>query len=119
MTRPLKKIRTRPSYISLWPVIPWIQQKRPVEWDNFFGRSAELELEIGFGLGDFLVRQAREHPDTNFVGIELGWVPVRRALRKSALASVRNVRIFTPVTIGGILLWNLRRPYMTRFNKKE
>jgi len=50
-------------------------------------------VEIGFGLGDFLVRQAREHPDWGIVGLEMGWISIRRTLRKIALAGARNVRL--------------------------
>ena len=50
-------------YLSLNPFIPWMKEKHPVEWPKKFGRSAELEVEIGFGLGDFLVQQAQAHPE--------------------------------------------------------
>lgn len=81
------------SYLSLNPFIPWMNETHPIEWQKKFGRAAGLEVEIGFGLGDFLVRRARAHPDKNFLGIELGWVLVRRALRKVAIAGIKNVRI--------------------------
>ncbi|UCF86093.1 MAG: hypothetical protein JSV50_10805 [Desulfobacteraceae bacterium] len=83
----------KPPYLSLNPFIPWIREKRPIDWHKKFGRSVELEVEIGFGLGDFLVQQALAHPEKDFLGIELGWVQIRRALRKIALAGVNNVRI--------------------------
>ena len=81
------------SYLSLNPFIPWMKEKHPVEWPKKFGRSAELEVEIGFGLGDFLIQQAQTHPEKNYLGIELGWVYVRRTLKKIYLASVNNVRV--------------------------
>lgn len=80
-------------YISLRPYVPWTARPRPIDWAREFGRTAELVVEIGFGLGDFLVRMAREHVRQDFVGIELQWVPVRRALRKIALARLENVRL--------------------------
>lgn len=83
----------KPRYLSLSPLVPWIKKRRPIQWHKEFGRSAQLEVEIGFGLGDFLVRQACTQPEKDFVGIELGWVTVRRALRKIALSGVRNVRL--------------------------
>lgn len=83
----------KPFYRSLKPFVPWQQLDRPLRWSRIFGRRAPLELEIGFGLGDFLVAEATARPEINFVGIELGWVQVRRALRKIALAGVKNVRI--------------------------
>ena len=83
----------RPRYISLDPLILWRQAERPIDWPQRFGRDAPLEVEIGFGNGAFLVRQARTHPERNLVGIELEWASVRRALRKIARANVGNVRL--------------------------
>lgn len=81
------------SYLSLNPFIPCMKKKHPVEWPSKFGRSAELEVEIGFGLGDFLIQQAQTPPEKDYLGIELGWVYVRRTLRKINLAGVKNVRV--------------------------
>jgi tRNA (guanine-N7-)-methyltransferase len=75
------------------PFIPWRAEERPVDWPKKFGRTGPLAVEVGFGLGDFLVREARAHPECDFVGIESGWVPLKRALRKIALAGVGNVRV--------------------------
>jgi len=50
-------------------------------------------VEIGFGLGDFLVRQAVEHPDWGIIGLEKGWICIRRTLRKIGLNGVRNVKL--------------------------
>jgi tRNA (guanine-N7-)-methyltransferase len=83
----------KPRYLSLKPFILWKREERPVEWQRVFGRAAGLEAEIGFGLGDFLTRRAREHPEKDIVGIEVNWVLVRRALRKIAIAGVKNARV--------------------------
>ncbi len=80
-------------YISLRPLIPWPALKRPLAWETYFPDSSRLHVEIGFGLGDFLVRQALVHPPWGIVGIETGWMSIRRALRKIALAKVSNVRL--------------------------
>lgn len=62
-------------------------------WNLIFGRAAPLELEIGFGNGEALVRRAGERPDLNHVGIEISWESVKRALRRVAKAGKRNVRL--------------------------
>jgi tRNA (guanine-N7-)-methyltransferase len=80
-------------YLSLDPLICLGQEQRPVAWSDWFGRAAEVEVEIGFGLGDFLVRRASQHPDRDFVGLEMGWPMVRRTLRKIVLARLTNVRV--------------------------
>lgn len=80
-------------YISLNPLISWINGHRPIEWGLIFGRSAPIHVEIGFGLGDFLVRTALSNHQTNFLGIEIGWVPVRRTLRKISISGADNIRL--------------------------
>lgn len=80
-------------YISLEPFILWQQAERPIKWAQWFGREALLDVEIGFGNGDFLVRRAQTHAERNLAGVELEWPSVRRALRKIAQAGVNNVRL--------------------------
>lgn len=80
-------------YLSLTPFILWQRAERPIDWPQRFGRQAPLEVEIGFGNGEFLVRQAQQAPERNFVGLELEWASVQRGLRKLAQANVPNVRL--------------------------
>lgn len=91
----------KPRYRSLKPLILWKQVEQPVRWEERFERVAPLEVEIGFGSGDYLVRRAGEHPEIDFVGIEVEWLCMQRALRKVAQAGLSNVRLIlgeaTPV----------------------
>lgn len=80
-------------YISLDPLIPWMQLSRPFDLSELFGRDAPVELEIGFGSGDYLVTTAKENPTTNFIGIELAWLSIRNALRKIGFSGLHNVRL--------------------------
>jgi len=80
-------------YTSLTPFIPWRQVERPIDWRQRFGRQAPLEVEVGFGNGEFLVRRAQAHPERDFVGLELDWRSTQRGLRKIARADVSNVRL--------------------------
>ena len=43
----------------------------PIDFAALFGREAPTILEIGFGNGDTLAQIAREHPDNNYLGIEV------------------------------------------------
>jgi tRNA (guanine-N7-)-methyltransferase len=70
----------RAYYRSLKPLVLWREAERPLYWEALFGRAAPVELEIGFGNGDYLVARAQQHPERNFVGIELEWEGVQRAL---------------------------------------
>lgn len=82
-----------PRDLSLKPLILWLKAERPINWRQQFGRETILEAEIGFGYGEFLVQLAQKHPERNFVGLELKWAPVRKALRNIAQAKAGNVRL--------------------------
>ena len=47
----------------------FLDVKENPEWKSQFGNSHPLKLEIGFGMGDFLIAMARKEPESNFVGI--------------------------------------------------
>lgn len=83
----------RPHYLSLHPLLLWRDMKRPIDWAEVFGRQAELAVELGCGNGELLARRAGAEPDRDFVGIDLDWRSVRRALRRLAQAEVDNVRL--------------------------
>ena len=80
-------------YLSLRPYLLWQKKEHPVNWIDVFERKAPIEVEIGFGNGEFLVRQAHSFPEKNFVGMELKWGSVRRGLRRIARAGLPNVRL--------------------------
>ncbi len=56
--------------------------KRPVDWRGHFGNDHPLDVEIGFGLGEFLVSQAHNSPERNFVGLEQDWPRLKKAMQK-------------------------------------
>jgi tRNA (guanine-N7-)-methyltransferase len=80
-------------YRSLDRFIPWREAERPIDWGRRLGRAAPLEVELGFGNGEFLARRAQAHPERNFVGIEQEWASVYRGLRCLDQAGVANVRL--------------------------
>lgn len=77
--------RRKKHEISFLPFIFYLQRERPIDWNKEFGRKAPLDVEIGSGLGEFLVQTSKQHPERNFVGIELEWGRVRKFLRKIEL----------------------------------
>jgi tRNA (guanine-N7-)-methyltransferase len=83
----------RPFYKSLRPLLLWQSLPRPVDWRAIFGRSAPLEVEIGIGSGDYLARNAAEHPEVDFVGVELRWASVKRSLRNLSKVKAGNARL--------------------------
>jgi len=68
---------------------------RPVKWAEQFGNLRPLHLEIGFGLGEFLIRQAGLFPQENFIGVEQDWARVYKCLQKiSALRRLPGEALF-------------------------
>jgi tRNA (guanine-N7-)-methyltransferase len=80
-------------YLSLQSFLLWQHVERPINWAQRFGRQAPLEVEIGFGNGEFLVREAQAHPEWNLIGIEREWASVQRGLRRIVQTRTPNVRL--------------------------
>lgn len=65
-------------------------------WDfqAIFGREADTIIEIGFGMGASLYTMAQQHPDINFIGIEVhraGIGSLTADLHDNAISNVRLV----------------------------
>lgn len=74
-------------YRNLAPLMDW--RDRP-DWSRLPGA---LCLEIGFGNGEYLVRNAAAHPETRYVGVEITWGSVRRALGRAAAEGIENLHL--------------------------
>ncbi|KXS55816.1 MAG: hypothetical protein AMR96_06290 [Candidatus Adiutrix intracellularis] len=85
---------SRKYYRSLEPLLKPVDYPQPLPWAEIFGRQAPLELEIGFGNGEYLNRASLMIPDHNFVGLEVAWASLKRALRRLATPpSHNNVKV--------------------------
>ena len=82
-----------PYYISMKPFLPWKESAHPCDWEARFGRKAPIELEIGFGNGEWLAERAAARPGADHVGIEMGWSSVKRALRRIGRDDLENVAV--------------------------
>jgi tRNA (guanine-N7-)-methyltransferase len=82
-----------PRDLFLKPLIFWLEAERPIDWQKQFRRETPLAVEIGFGNGEFLVQLAQKDPERDFVGLELKWASIRKALRNIAQAKAFNVRL--------------------------
>jgi tRNA (guanine-N7-)-methyltransferase len=78
----------------------------PGAWDAVFGRRAALEVEVGFGRDDALLRRARAMPERDFLGIELKRDRAEAYARRAVRLGLRNLRIVAAraeVAIGVLL----------------
>jgi tRNA (guanine-N7-)-methyltransferase len=78
---------------KLWPVFGVEFSDIPLRFDTLFGRVAPIVLEIGFGNGETLVQQAAEHPEFDFLGIEVHEPGVGHCLLKAGDAGITNLRL--------------------------
>ncbi|CUS99081.1 tRNA (guanosine(46)-N7)-methyltransferase TrmB [Candidatus Chrysopegis kryptomonas] len=75
-------------------IVSWKNSTFPLNLDLLFGRNSQVELEIGFGNGIFLVQIASDNLDKNFVGIEIVNFFAKKADKKLKKAGLDNVRLF-------------------------
>src|SRR5450759_3791444 len=71
--------------------IPYAAQ--PIDLDRVFGRRAPKILEIGFGMGETTATIATQHPECDYLGIEVHTPGVGSLLKTIAEHDLTNVRI--------------------------
>ena len=67
--------------------------RAPLDFDRVFGRAAPRILEIGFGMGETTARIAAQHPENDYLGIEVHSPGVGGLLKRVAELGLNNVRI--------------------------
>ncbi len=80
---------------SGWPqwgvdYVPTVQ-----DWDMRFGRQAPRFLEIGFGMGGATAEIARNHPQNDYLGIEVHRPGVGNLLKLIEQDGLANLRLMT------------------------
>jgi tRNA (guanine-N7-)-methyltransferase len=83
----------RRAHDELLPVygIPFSQSL--LDLDRRFGRSAPRILEIGFGMGETTAAIARQHPENDYLGIEVHTPGVGSLLKSIVAQELKNVRV--------------------------
>lgn len=69
------------------------ENDEPQDFLSLFGRDAPTLLEIGFGNGDTLLEMAANHPEWNFIGIEVHRPGVGRLLMHAGELGLTNIRV--------------------------
>ena len=64
-----------------------------IDFDDIFGRSADVHIEVGSGKGTFLVNAAQAYPEFNFLGIEWANKYYKLAVDRMGRWKIGNVRI--------------------------
>ncbi len=77
---------------ELWPRYG-VDAEQRIDPPALFGREAPVWLEIGFGNGEALRHMAGQHPEIDFLGIEVHRPGVGRLMNALAEDGLTNVRV--------------------------
>ncbi len=66
--------------------------KRP-DWQFQFGNTNPIKLEIGFGMGNFLIEMAAKEPASNFIGIDFYHKGIRKLMARIKKLQLENIRV--------------------------
>jgi tRNA (guanine-N7-)-methyltransferase len=66
---------------------------KPADWQAVFGNDNQLALEIGCGVGDFLVKTAEGRPDWNFIAIDFYNKGCLKTCRRVDSNNMTNIRV--------------------------
>jgi tRNA (guanine-N7-)-methyltransferase len=78
---------------NLLPVFGIAYAQQALDLDAAFGRHAPRVLEIGFGMGESTARIASDHPQTDYLGIEVHTPGVGSLLRLIEAGGLTNIRV--------------------------
>ena len=67
-------------------------ETRP-NWESLFGNRNPLNLEIGFGVGNFLIEMGIRSPNENLIGIDFYHKGIRKVITRIDKHEVYNARI--------------------------
>ena len=81
------------AFKNYWPVYGIDVAAAPLDLAQHFDHQRPLVLDIGFGNGEALAGLAAQHPQLNFLGVEVYRPGIGVLLRKLASAQLDNVRI--------------------------
>ena len=67
----------------------------PLNFTETFGREAPVWFEIGFGMGETTAQITQNHPDVNYLGVEIYTAGVGAMLKRIEEHGIQNMRIIS------------------------
>ena len=87
-------LTARPSSTTFVVDDPYfLDIKENPNWQSQFGNDHPLKLEIGFGMGEFLISMAKREPDSNFVGIDFSQNGIKKILENIRSSQLKNILV--------------------------
>lgn len=87
----LRHIQGAEETIASSPFVIQEPEQRRGVWDQVFGNSNPLEIEVGMGKGRFIMEKAGNNPDINYIGIERYSSVLLRGLEKRRKLDLNNI----------------------------
>ncbi len=78
---------------NLQPVFGIAYAAQPLDLEQAFGRTAPKILEIGFGMGDSTATIAKDHPENDYLCLEVHTPGVGNLLKVMGEQDITNIRI--------------------------
>ena len=88
----LRNIKGAREAIEASPYVIMDPENYRGRWHEVFENAHPLRLEVGMGKGQFIMEQARRHPEINFIGIEMYSSVLIRALQKMEEEELPNLK---------------------------
>ncbi|MGM0518316.1 MAG: tRNA (guanosine(46)-N7)-methyltransferase TrmB [Campylobacterota bacterium] len=60
---------------------------------NSFETTKEIQIEVGFGSGRHLIHQAKNNPETQFIGLEIHTPSIEQLLKQLEIQEIKNVLV--------------------------
>ena len=90
---------------TLWPRFGIDPPDGPLDLDATFGRTAPRTLEIGFGNGENLALLAVQHPERDYLGVEVHEPGIGHLLLRIEREGLENIRIARHDAVEVISSW--------------
>ena len=89
----LRNIKGAHNIISSSPYYINGPNKYKGNYQKLFGNNNRIEIEVGMGKGDFIIKKAISNPDINYIGIEKYASVLVYAMRKLENLNLPNLKI--------------------------
>ena len=86
-------LTARPSSVFVLEDPFFLDVNERPNWQDEFRNSQSIKLEVGFGMGDFLVEMAVRDPNSNFVGIDFSRNGIQKLLIRINNLHLNNIRV--------------------------
>ena len=86
-------IKNADLIIKKCPYLVQNPHKYKNKWNDLFGNKNPINLELGMGRGEFIIKIAAEYPNINFIGLELYASQMVKATERLQHLQLKNIKL--------------------------